>query len=45
MDSSKQRLEVYDKAIKYRFHNKYTEEAFAGANNTKLTMKMWAKLA
>ena len=41
----KQRLEVYDKAIKERFHDKYTEEAFAGPNSANLTMEMWAKLA
>ena len=33
------------KAIKERFHEKYTEEAFTGPNITKPTMEMWAKLA
>ena len=44
-DASKQSFEVYDGAIKERFHEKYTEEAFAGPNSTNPTMEMWAKLA
>ena len=44
-DTSNQRLEVYDKAIKEWFHKKYTEEDFAGPNSIKLTMDMWDKLA
>ena len=43
-DARNQRLELYDKAVKYRFHEKYTEEAFSGPNNTKPDMEMWAKL-
>ena len=43
-DARNQRFEVYDKAIKERFYNKYTEEAFTGPNITKQTMEMWAKL-
>ena len=44
-DASKQRFEVYDKAIKERFHEKYTGEALAGPNSTNPTMEMWAELA
>ena len=44
-DANKQRFELYDKAIKGRFHNKYTEEAFVGPNSTKPTMEMWAEIA
>ena len=44
-DASKQRFEVYDKSIKERFHQKHTEEAFAGPNSTKPTMEMWDELA
>ena len=43
--SSKQRFEVYDKAIKEIFHDKYTEEAFAGPNSTKPDMEMWSELS
>ena len=45
IDVSKQRFEVYDKSIKERFHNKYTEEAFAGPNITKPNMDIWAEQA
>ena len=44
-DASKQRFEVYDKSIKERFHEKYTEEAFVAPNSTKMTIEMWAELA
>ena len=44
-DSSKQRFEVYDKAIKERFHKKCTEEALAVPNGTKPTMEMREELA
>ena len=44
-DARKQRFGLYDKAIKQRFHDKYTEESFAGPNSTKPTMEMQEKLA
>ena len=44
-DSSKQRFEVYDKAIKERLHEKYNEEYFEGPNITTPTMDMWTELA
>ena len=44
-DASKQCLEVYDKAIKDRFHEKYTEESFTGPNRNKPTVEMWTKQA
>ena len=44
-DTSKQRLEVYYKSIKYIFQEKYTEEAFAGHNSTNPTMEMLSELA
>ena len=44
-NARKKSFKVYDEAIKERFHEKYTEEAFASPNSTKLTMEMWAKLA
>ena len=44
-DASNQRLELYDRAIKEIFHEKYTEEAFAGPNSTNPTVEMWAKLS
>ena len=43
--ASKQRFGVYDKAIKERYHEKYTEEAFVGPKSNKPTMEMWAELA
>ena len=43
-DARNQRFEVYDKAIKDIFHEKYTEEAFASPNSTNLTMEMWTEL-
>ena len=44
-DAINQRFEVYGKAIKERFHEKYTEESFTGPSSTKPTMDMWAKIA
>ena len=44
-DASKQRFEVYYKAIKDIFHKKYTKEVFADPNSTKPTMVMWEELA
>ena len=43
-DASKQRFEVYDKAIKQIFHKKYTEESFEVPNSTKPTMEVWDEL-
>ena len=43
-DARNQRFEVYDKAIKDRFHNKYTGEAFTDPNSTNPNMGMWYKL-
>ena len=43
-DTSKQRFEVYDNAVKERFHEKYTEEAFAGPNSAKPIMEIWTEL-
>ena len=43
-DASKQRLEVYHKAIREKFHEKYTEEAFAGHNSTNPNMEMWTEI-
>ena len=37
----KQGFKVYDKAIKERFHKKYTEESFAGPSSTNTNMDMW----
>ena len=36
---------MYKKAIKERFQEKYTEEAFAGPIGTKPIMDIWAELA
>ena len=44
-DSSKQRFEVYYKAIKEIFHRKYTEEAFAFPKIIKLTIFMLSEIA
>ena len=44
-DSNKQRFEIYAKAIKEIFHDKYAKEAFAGPNSTNLTMEIWTDLA
>ena len=44
-DTSNQRFKLYAKAIKDRFHKKYTDEAFAVPNSNKPTMEMWAELA
>ena len=43
-NSNKKCFEVYDKAIKERFHEKYNEEAFAGPNRTNPTMEIWDEL-
>ena len=39
-DAINQHFEVYDKAVKGRFHEKYNEEAFTGSNITKPTLEM-----
>ena len=44
-NNSKKRFKVYEKAIKGRFHEKFTEEAFAGHNTTRPTMEIWDGLA
>ena len=41
-DARKQCLEVYYKAIKERFHDKYNEEVFTFPDSTNPTMEMWA---
>ena len=43
-DAINQHVEVYDKFIKERFHEKYTEEAFAGPNSAKPIMEIWTEL-
>ena len=44
-NANNKRFGVYDNFTKEIFHDKYTEEAFAGPRITKPTMEMWAELA
>ena len=44
-NARKKRFKLYDNSIKERFHEKYTEEAFAGPNSTKPTTEMWVELS